>query len=66
MASSADIGTLRNATISANSNRSQIVDPYIFADPTVVTNLKAPRKLDANSRLYQDPLSDLGAESPED
>jgi hypothetical protein len=43
-------------------NRCEIVDPHIFADPTVVADLEPPWKLDANSRFdhyaFSDPCSE--------
>ncbi len=65
MTASAKVRCLRKADVRPNAHFGQIVDPNIFSDPTIVTNVKPPRKFDAHTRLDHYPVAYLCTEGTE-
>jgi hypothetical protein len=62
MASGAKVNALRNATVRADMDFREIVDPYILADPAVFADRQPPRKFNSYSRFDVDAFSDFCAE----
>jgi len=61
-----EVGTLRQAHMVFHDNGCKIVDPDIFPQPNVVSNLEFPRKFDKDPGLDDDAASDLCAKKAED
>lgn len=65
MISRAQIGALRNTSVRTNGDLRQVINPRVFADPTVVSNLEIPRELHSNARLDVNAFTQTGPEKPE-
>lgn len=66
MATGTKIDTLGDTDVRPYRDVCQIIDPCVFANPGVFTNLEAPWKFDSHSRLDDDAFSDHCAERAEE
>lgn len=54
---------LRQTTVIANANFVEVVDPYFFANPGIITNGKQPWIFNINGGFYDYTLTDFRAKS---
>jgi len=66
MASRAKINSLGKAAMITDVYICKIVEPYMFPDPTIVTNLQPPGEFYLDSRLDGDATADASAEQSQE
>ena len=66
MASRAKVNSLGKAAMITDVYVRKIVEPYMFPDPTIVTNLQPPGEFYLDSRLDGDATADASAEQSQE
>lgn len=61
----AEINALRNARMGTNRNLLKIVDPGVFTNPSVGSNLQPPRILHAHTRFDDNAIPDTRSKRPQ-
>ena len=59
-------GALREATVASNRDLAEVVNPHVFANPSVVAYDELPRVLDGDARLEDHAASHFGTEKAKD
>ena len=65
MISRAEVGALRDAHVAADRDRDKVIDPDIFANPSVVADDEVPRVFHLNAGFDLDTMANLGAKGTE-
>jgi hypothetical protein len=66
MASRAKVNSLGKAAMITDANLGKIVEPYMFPDPAIITNLQPPGEFYLNSRLDGYATADASAKQSQE